>query len=41
MEQDWIAIEEGIAVGEKVVDKGSFSLKSELLRDRLGGGHAH
>jgi cobalt-zinc-cadmium efflux system membrane fusion protein len=40
-EQDWIGIEEGIAVGEKVVGKGSFALKSELLRERLGGGHAH
>jgi len=27
--------------GEMVVSEGSFTLKSELLRSRMGHGHAH
>lgn len=40
-EGGWISIEEGLAAGEEVAGRGSFSLKSELLKERLGGGHAH
>lgn len=36
-----IAVEQGLEIGEIVVTEGSFSLKSELLREQLGGGHAH
>ena len=36
-----IVIEQGLEVGEVVVTEGSFALKSELLREQLGGGHAH
>ncbi|HSR66579.1 MAG TPA: efflux RND transporter periplasmic adaptor subunit [Acidobacteriota bacterium] len=34
-------IAEGLQEGESVVTSGSFALKSELLREQLGGGHAH
>lgn len=37
----WVAVEQGIEAGEDVVTEGSFALKSELLREQLGGGHAH
>ena len=36
-----IVIEEGLEIGEIIVTTGSFSLKSELLKDQLGGGHGH
>jgi cobalt-zinc-cadmium efflux system membrane fusion protein len=36
-----VVIEQGLKVGEVVVTEGSFALKSELLREQLGGGHAH
>jgi len=36
-----VEILEGLKEGEKVVTKGSFTLKSEFLRGSLGGGHAH
>jgi membrane fusion protein, heavy metal efflux system len=34
---EFIEIKEGIKAGEKVVVKGAFFLKSELLKDELGG----
>ena len=36
-----VEILENLQSGEKVVTHGSFYLKSILLRDTLGGGHAH
>lgn len=40
-EHGQVAVEQGLEAGEMVVTHGSFSLKSELLREQLGGGHAH
>lgn len=37
----WIPVYEGLEAGEDTVTVGSFALKSELLREQLGGGHAH
>ncbi|MDA2924551.1 efflux RND transporter periplasmic adaptor subunit [Acidobacteria bacterium AH-259-L09] len=37
----WIGIKNGLHEGEMVVTQGSFSLKSEMLRESLGGGHTH
>ena len=39
--QGWVSIEDGLHPGEPVVTEGAFSLKSELLREALGGGHGH
>lgn len=36
-----IVVEEGLEIGETIATTGSFSLKSELLREQLGGGHGH
>ncbi|HSR50337.1 MAG TPA: efflux RND transporter periplasmic adaptor subunit [Acidobacteriota bacterium] len=36
-----VGLAEGLQEGERVVVQGSFALKSELLREQLGGGHAH
>lgn len=35
---DYLQISKGVKAGEKVVSKGAFLLKSELLKDRLGEG---
>lgn len=37
---EWVAVESGLQPGETVVTKGSFSLKSELMKESLGG-HGH
>ncbi len=37
----WAQIEKGLALGEQVVVHGGFTVKSELLRSELGGGHGH
>ncbi len=34
---EWVEIVRGLAMGERVVTSGSFSLKSELKKDELGG----
>ncbi len=36
-----VSIEDGLAAGAEVVVRGAFVLKSELLRDEMGDGHAH
>lgn len=36
-----VSIEDGLAAGAEVVVRGAFVLKSELLRDEMGEGHAH
>jgi cobalt-zinc-cadmium efflux system membrane fusion protein len=35
--EGWVEISEGVREGEQVVTEGSFTLKSELLRDALAG----
>jgi cobalt-zinc-cadmium efflux system membrane fusion protein len=37
----WAEITQGVAPGALVVVQGGFTLKSELLRSELGGGHGH
>ncbi|MDQ7008470.1 MAG: efflux RND transporter periplasmic adaptor subunit [Acidobacteriota bacterium] len=37
----FVEIRQGIEAGEEVVIQGSFTLKSELSKESLGGGHAH
>lgn len=37
----WAEIEEGLSAGERIVTHGGFTVKSELLRSDLGGGHGH
>lgn len=37
----FVEITQGVRVGERVVVKGSFVLKSHILREELGHGHAH
>lgn len=34
----WVELPKGVAKGEKVVTKGSFYVKSALLREQIGGG---
>ncbi|HJL05759.1 MAG TPA: efflux RND transporter periplasmic adaptor subunit [Polyangiaceae bacterium LLY-WYZ-15_(1-7)] len=36
-----VAIREGLSVGDRYVAAGAFTLKSEALAERLGGGHHH
>lgn len=36
-----VEIKTGLKEGDKVVTKGAFTLKSELLKSELGEGHAH
>ena len=38
---EWLEVARGVSEGETVVTAGSFLLKSELHKARLGGGHAH
>jgi cobalt-zinc-cadmium efflux system membrane fusion protein len=40
-DSQWAEIREGVAAGEPVVVQGGFTVKSELLRSELGGGHGH
>ena len=37
----WIEVLDGVEIGEEVVTEGTFFLKSELARGKLGGGHGH
>lgn len=37
----WVTVEDGLEGQEVIVTEGSFALKSELMREQLGGGHAH
>jgi cobalt-zinc-cadmium efflux system membrane fusion protein len=37
----WTQIREGLSAGEEVVIHGGFTVKSELMRSKLGGGHGH
>ena len=38
---DWIEIRSGIHAGDEIVTKGTFVLKSLLLKSQLGDGHVH
>ena len=38
---EWAEVVEGVSAGERVVVHGGFTVKSELLRSELGGGHGH
>ncbi len=38
---EWVEISEGLASGEQVVVHGGLTVKSELLRSELSGGHGH
>ena len=40
-DSQWAEIAEGLTPGESVVIRGGFTVKSELLRSELGGGHGH
>lgn len=40
-DQGIVEILKGLKLGDKVVTKGSFVLKSESLRENMGEGHAH
>lgn len=35
--QPWVEVREGLRSGERFVTTGAFALKSEILKDRLGG----
>jgi cobalt-zinc-cadmium efflux system membrane fusion protein len=35
--EGWVEVSDGVREGEQVVTEGSFTLKSELLRDALAG----
>lgn len=37
----WVEVLDGLAAGEPVAVEGTFLLKSEAARQRLGGGHDH
>jgi cobalt-zinc-cadmium efflux system membrane fusion protein len=37
----WAEVVEGITPGEQVVVEGGFTVKAELSRGELGGGHGH
>jgi cobalt-zinc-cadmium efflux system membrane fusion protein len=37
----WAEVEAGLSPGETIVVQGGFTVKSELLRSQLGGGHGH
>lgn len=36
-----VVIESGLEPGERVVTEGAFTLKSEVRKEELGGGHSH
>ena len=38
---DWVIVRAGLSVGDQIVVKGLFYLKSLLLKSSLGEGHAH
>lgn len=38
---DLVEIEDGLAEGETVVTSGSFAVKSQMNKGKLGGGHEH
>ncbi|HEB88492.1 MAG TPA: HlyD family efflux transporter periplasmic adaptor subunit [Deltaproteobacteria bacterium] len=38
---DLVEIEDGLVAGERYVRSGGFTLKSELAREELSGGHSH
>jgi len=39
--EEIVQIESGLAAGERVVTRGGFTIKSEIQREELSGGHAH
>lgn len=38
---DSVEVRSGLATGERIAVRGSFTLRSELAREELGGGHGH
>lgn len=38
---DYVEIKDGLVDGDKLVTRGSFMLKSEMLKETFGGGHGH
>jgi len=38
---DYVQVLKGLSPGDKVVTEGGFYLKSALLKEELGEGHAH
>ncbi len=40
-DREWAEVERGLVPGERIVIEGGFTVKSELLRSELGGGHGH
>lgn len=38
---DYVEVIEGLSAGESVVVEGTFLLKSEAAKERMGGGHSH
>lgn len=39
--EDMVEVRAGLAAGERFVARGGFTLKSELAREELSGGHSH
>jgi len=39
--QEMVEITQGVRAGERYVSRGGFTLKSELAREELSGGHSH
>jgi cobalt-zinc-cadmium efflux system membrane fusion protein len=40
-DEEWAEIEQGLASGERILVYGGFTVKSELQRGELAGGHGH
>jgi cobalt-zinc-cadmium efflux system membrane fusion protein len=38
---DRTVVLEGVAVGDSVVVEGAYALKAQMLKSKLGEGHAH
>jgi multidrug efflux pump subunit AcrA (membrane-fusion protein) len=37
----YVEVIDGLAAGESVVVEGTFLLKSEAAKEKMGGGHSH